>query len=408
MGMTRTSTRKWIVLAATVGVVGALVPAGPAMAARVQSAPPPRIAPAMSNDAAGHVVMFGGLRREPTNDTWIWDGSSWTRYEGIRPARRTAAMAYDAATGQVVMFGRPVGHKPSSPTWTWDGTSWTEQHPAHTPSLRQDMAMAYDAATGQVVMFGGQGQTELDDTWAWNGTDWTRLHPVHSPSPRHSLGMAYDAAAGTLVLFGGRFANQFYDDTWTWDGTDWTQVSTPRAPSPRSDFAMAYDAADGRIVLFGGDVFGETWTWNGSGWKLLHPAHSPALRFTNGMAYDPAAGQVVMYGGEGFDFFGDTWTWDGSDWTIHLAGSLSVFPKSGGPNNVIFTLWGFEPGERVRITFVDSVKGNTLMARVRTDAGGGLTTDPIPIPEGGTPGRQSITAKGARSGQVAKVGYTLH
>jgi hypothetical protein len=269
------------------------------------------------------------------------------------------------------------------------------------------MAMADDAATGQVIMFGGQGQTELDDTWTWNGTDWTRLHPAHSPSPRHSLGMAYDAAAGTLVLFGGRFANQFYDDTWTWDGTDWTQASTPRAPSPRSDFAMAYDAADGRIVLFGGDLFGETWTWNGSGWKLLHPAHSPAYRITNGMAYDPADGQVVMYGGEANDLFGDTWTWDGSDWTIHLAGSMSVFPKSGGPNNVIVTLWGFEPGERVRITFVDPVQGNTLMARVRTDAGGGLTTDPIPIPEGQTPGRRSITAKGARSGQVAKVGYTL-
>jgi len=409
--MSRSAFMKGIVVTAIVGAVAAVVPAAPAMAstsARVQAAPPPRFEAAMSNDAAGHVVLYGGLRNEPVGDTWIWDGTSWTRYDGIHPSRRVGAMAYDASDGQVVMFGGLGQHGfPKDTTWTWDGNSWTQQHPAHDPPPRYQMGMAYDAATGQVLMFGGEAGTELGDTWAWDGSDWTKLDPAHSPSPRHAMGMAYDAASGQVVLFGGRNANTFYDDTWTWNGTDWTQVSTPRAPSPRSDLSMAYDAAQGRIITFGGDVFGETWSWNGSGWKLLHPEHAPETRFAGSMASDPADGHVVLFGGESGDFGdGDTWTWDGTDWTIHLAGSLSVFPKSG-PNNVIFTLWGFEPGERVRITFVDSVQGNTVMAKVKMDGTGGLVTDPISIPEGRTPGRQTITAKGARSGQVAKVGYTI-
>jgi hypothetical protein len=57
-------------------------------------------------------------------------------------------MAYDAATGTVVLFG---GQSWSSEcvfgdTWTWDGTTWTEQAPATRPSARGEGAMAYDAA----------------------------------------------------------------------------------------------------------------------------------------------------------------------------------------------------------------------------------------------------------------------
>src|SRR3954468_16908234 len=74
--------------------------------------------------------------------------------------------------------------------------------------------MAYDAADGQVVLFGGSAGR----TWTWDGSDWTRRTPLHSPPPSPSYyryGMAYDAANGQVVLFGG-----VAGDTWTWDGTD--------------------------------------------------------------------------------------------------------------------------------------------------------------------------------------------
>jgi hypothetical protein len=66
------------------------------------------------------------------------------------------------------------------------------------------MGMAYDGATGRVVLFGGLGEdTIFGDTWSWDGTDWTQLTPAHSPPPRFDPAMTYDAALGQIVLFGG-------------------------------------------------------------------------------------------------------------------------------------------------------------------------------------------------------------
>jgi hypothetical protein len=89
---------------------------------------------------------------------------TWTRQHPATspPAQSSAAMAYDAATGTVVLFG-------SGETWTWDGTTWTRQHPATSPAARADAGIASDAATGNVVMFGGSrgGGVVIGDTWTW-------------------------------------------------------------------------------------------------------------------------------------------------------------------------------------------------------------------------------------------------
>src|SRR5580765_7461768 len=72
-------------------------------------------------------------------------------------------MAYDAASNQVVLFGGFILDSPYllGDTCTWDGTDWTQRFPAHFPSARYYTSMAYDAARGQVVMFGGQGRNLL-------------------------------------------------------------------------------------------------------------------------------------------------------------------------------------------------------------------------------------------------------
>jgi hypothetical protein len=78
-------------------------------------------------------------------------------------------MTYDAATGNIVLFGgaNPRGD-PLGGTWVWDGSTWTEQSPATSPPARIDAAMAYDGATGNVVLFGGQFISQLfNDTWTW-------------------------------------------------------------------------------------------------------------------------------------------------------------------------------------------------------------------------------------------------
>ena len=106
--------------------------------------------------------------------------------------------ADDPATGQVVLFGGIQAYRTSGPddvigsTWTWDGTTWTKQQPTATPSPRTGAAMVYDPATSQLLLFGGSshsGTGYLGDTWAWNGTTWTQLNPATSPPGRHNADM---------------------------------------------------------------------------------------------------------------------------------------------------------------------------------------------------------------------------
>jgi hypothetical protein len=79
-------------------------------------------------------------------------------------------MAYDAAHGQVMLYGgSTIGGMQFGDTWTWDGSDWTMQNPASSPGNRNGVEMAYDSMHQQVVMFGGFTTTYANDTWTWTG-----------------------------------------------------------------------------------------------------------------------------------------------------------------------------------------------------------------------------------------------
>ncbi len=116
-------------------------------------------------------------------------------------ARNGASMAYDPATGQLVLFGGVTTNSYLNDTWTWNGSNWTQFAPATSPPARAYATMAYDSGTGQLVLFGGYNGGNLGDTWTWNGLTWTQLNPATSPSGRYEASMAYDtchAATGAL------------------------------------------------------------------------------------------------------------------------------------------------------------------------------------------------------------------
>lgn len=185
-----------------------------------------------------------------------------------------AAMAYDAATGKIVLFGG--GTTPQGDTWTWDGSTWTQQHPANSPSPRLGAGMAYDAATQSVVLFGGNGGRRMNDTWIWDGSNWTQRFPPASPPAREDSAMTYDLLAAVVVLFGGTPSDtSAARDTWTWDGNTWTQLAQPASPSLRQGPRMTTDGQTEQVVLFGGFLpgngyLGDTWVV-----PLAGPADSP-------------------------------------------------------------------------------------------------------------------------------------
>jgi hypothetical protein len=127
------------------------------------------------------------------------------------------------------------------------------------------------------------------------------------------------------------------------------------------------------------------------------------------MAYDAARSQIVLFGGYSLEDgeVGDTWTWDGTDWTQHPAGSAVLRPRSGPPGTSVFVeAWGFASGELIKLTFVDTMQGRTLLWKLPADESGARSFE-VTIPLTATPGKQHIQAKGMTSGQVAECRFTV-
>lgn len=264
-------------------------------------------------------------RAVTAGDTWVWSGDAWTRvcpgaaasggcrsvregsFDCSAPrveifsislcapsARRGATMAYNPATGGMLLFGGytydPVweyrGHK--GDTWEWDADAScpdTNDGPRSGPCWRLIMgdwkayqwatplprARAWAASTAaglggrsSVVMFGGKGMSGVDpwtltsarspryiaplrDTWTWldtvrgactDGTDrydTTCWQPCltcvrYMPAARAAASIGYDRARGRVVLFGG-VCDQYCDDAYGTAGVR-DDTWTMLAPAP--------------------------------------------------------------------------------------------------------------------------------------------------------------------------------
>ncbi len=106
------------------------------MAGTACSGPTARIGHASAYDSLqDRMVVFGGSfgSSGPFDDeTWQWDGASWTmicNYAGCGgpTARAGHAMVFDSARQRAVLFGGALGYFGTyyGETWEWDGASWT-------------------------------------------------------------------------------------------------------------------------------------------------------------------------------------------------------------------------------------------------------------------------------------------
>jgi hypothetical protein len=330
-------------------------------------------------------------------------------------------MAYDAASRQMLLFGADYGNS----TWVWSGTSWSQVDDgtdlgctytcSASPPDRNVFGIAYDAASGRIIVFGGDGG---NDTWAWDGSSWSQIaagtdHGCTTScplSPPDNIGaqMAYDPATKQIVLFGGGAADYDYNlnDTWTLSyhgGSSyaWSQVadSTDKgctmwctdSPPDRNVPAMAYDTATQQLVLFGGELTAgdangqnDTWVWTGSTWSQVdnhntacgqtapaaNPcADSPSGRVGASMVFDPAIGDLILFGG--MDHYNnpeydDTWAWNGSSW--------NQIDNSG--DATCSTSCSASPTANDTYAFADDAKTNTLVLFGGTEAADATWTAP--------------------------------
>jgi hypothetical protein len=150
--------------------------------------------------------------------------------DGGGPAARAgAAVAYDPATDDVVMFGgTSAAGQPLADTWLWDGSVWSEAAPADSPPARYGAEMAWDPQSQRVVLLGGSGGSGC------------------------SIG---SGSSGTVSTTGGCPQLQ---DAWAWDGSDWAQIALGHGSGQLGDYTLAgasmtTDPTSGKLILVTAD-----------------------------------------------------------------------------------------------------------------------------------------------------------
>lgn len=295
------------------GLLAAGLPAqwGPVTTA---NAPAARQGALMAYDVlAQRMLLFGG---NWTNEFWSYDGSTWTQLQlAVPPSRSRATWADDTFTGEIVLYGGDggTGQFALDDTWTWDGTSWTLEAPATTPGGFARHAMAFDVTRQVTVMFGGRHNSFApyqlsSDTWEYAQGTWSLVAPAtQSPPALADMAMCYHPGLGKVVMFGGEDgAGLAHDGTWIYDGVDWQQTNaTGVRPPARSGAVMVPIYGRGICMLFGGrdpvtmQILNDSWEYDGVTWteitNVYGGVYPPRAEFA--MAHDLARDRVVAFGG---------------------------------------------------------------------------------------------------------------
>ncbi|HEV2317754.1 MAG TPA: kelch repeat-containing protein [Thermoplasmata archaeon] len=241
-------------------------------------------------DASDHyLVLFGGRNlTQFFNDTWVFNGSTWSQIPtaSAPSPRDNFGMTYDARSGTVILYGGwrgnlPAGSRSAGPvfndTWSYHAGIWTNITRSVTPPSVTDAALAYDNATGAVLLYGGNAASGCPTPgalWGYINGTWSNFSGSQgSPPPGTVAGsMVYYPGFSGELFFGGAggAACASSNATYRWAGGVWineTPVLTT-APTPRYEAAIAYDPAECRVVLFGGSLQGSWSAYYSDTWVL--------------------------------------------------------------------------------------------------------------------------------------------
>ena len=164
------------------------------------------------SDSAGSGTQTAGMiatgtspGTNNTQNTEIWDGSSWTEVNDTNTGRLQAGMSINGPTANSIIAG---GESPSQTanTESWDGTSWTEVN-----NLNTARATLYNfAGTGsQAVAAGGYaGTTRTAISEIWNGTSWTEGNDLST-----GRNAGYGLGLGTASIHCGGDASPYTNVT---------------------------------------------------------------------------------------------------------------------------------------------------------------------------------------------------
>ena len=174
-------------------------------------------------------VLFGGrnnlwIPNQASSQTWELAAGNWIlAAPTLSPSGRIdAAMAHHPGLNAVLLFGgQDATGAANDDTWSFDGTTWTQRNlTGPRPSPRAGAALVPVLGRNVCVLFGGRDpftQQICNDTWEHDGVNWTQVNNVYGGvyPPRGEFGITHDFVRDRLVLFGGAIANNsLRDDTW--------------------------------------------------------------------------------------------------------------------------------------------------------------------------------------------------
>ncbi len=283
--------------------------------------------PVFAYDAGHRQVVLLNLR----DQTWLWSNHQWGQaHPPVAPPRRTgAAFAWDAAMHAVLLFGGEAYGDQTllQDTWAWNGSSWTEvgQGGQAPPASLMSIA-SYDPVRGEMVLV----QSDIHfgtpiHLWTWNGIAWRPRSVLGGPtSPVAAI--AFEPRTRTVIAIAGKCSGfECRSQTWSWDGTTWHQLTPAHEPGfAFSNMSLVPDPKSGRLVLLAlssntpGPAPTETWSWDGRDWVRLQLIGEPGAEVKIvGATGDDGQGTVFAFEDVSRDFNTvriNAWEWTGTAW----------------------------------------------------------------------------------------------
>jgi len=267
------------------------------------------------------ILLLDSENRCGETYTWTFAGGEWRNQTsnvgpGPTPARGQGGLVYDAADGELVLFGGTSPCGTYNDTWTFANNTWTHISTAVAPPPLWGFEMTYDAADRYVLLTGGcciHGG-DSHETWEFHGDGWTNLSEAPTPVVDLQSGMVFDQSIGKVLFVGGYASGFVSQSTWTFVNGTWVRVYPIDSPANRAGVGLAFDGRLGRDILVGGytkvskGVFinlTDTWSYGSGGWTNLTSQLTGSPPFVSGptlMAYDASTRQVVLFLG-----FDETW-----------------------------------------------------------------------------------------------------
>jgi hypothetical protein len=123
----------------------------------------------------GTLLMTIGDLTAGSSELWEWNGTAWAAVaSGQLDADSPLPLAETGTPGEILALEETPTAATAAHTWRWSGAGWTRVATTGPPP-RFVSALAFDAARGEVVLFGGAVPAAtgyLGDTWTWSGGAW--------------------------------------------------------------------------------------------------------------------------------------------------------------------------------------------------------------------------------------------